>query len=172
MSASDSLVRDERSRHSAAAWRTTWSLLAAVVVLVVALAMARQNDTANDDLASRSRAMAATLRCPSCRGQSVVDSDAPAAVAIRAQIDRWVTEGVAESTIRDRLVDRYGDAILLLPPPTGAGLVLRLVPVAVLLVSCGVLGLAATSSRRRATRRATSADRRLVADARRARVAP
>ena len=78
--------------------------------------------------------MAETLKCPTCRSQSVADSEAPSAKAIRAEIARRLEAGESEDEIRDYLVSRFGEEILLTPSSSGVtGLVWVLPVVAVAL---------------------------------------
>jgi cytochrome c-type biogenesis protein CcmH len=74
--------------------------------------------------AERVQSIARSVRCPTCRGQSVADSDAPAAANVRKDIERRVADGQSDDEIRGALADRFGDSILLTPPSRGvAGLV-------------------------------------------------
>lgn len=149
--------------------RRVLGLLVPVVVVLGALAVgaARSDGPVTD--AERASAIAGTVRCPTCRGQSVASSDAPAAAQIRAEIDRRVAAGEGDDQIRAALVAAYGDGILLNPPASGvAGLVWAL-PVAGFVLAAAALGLALRRWRALPAGAATEDDRRLVAEAMRRR---
>jgi cytochrome c-type biogenesis protein CcmH len=117
-----------------------WAALA--VVLVTALAIGtfdRGGGPRSDE--DRAQSLAASFRCPTCRGQSVADSDAPAAVAIRSEIERQIDEGRSDGEIREFVLDRYPRSQQV-PPRSGlAGLVWAL-PVAAVVVALFALGVA------------------------------
>ncbi|TMB84937.1 MAG: hypothetical protein E6J39_02590 [Chloroflexi bacterium] len=81
--------------------------------------------------------IAADLRCPDCQGLSVADSTSPSALEIRRQIDAQLSAGRSPDEVRQSVVDRYGEWILLSP----TALIAWLLPAAVLLAAVGVLAL-------------------------------
>jgi cytochrome c-type biogenesis protein CcmH len=144
--------------------RWTWLLMA--VVLAGALAVGLQPDDEPRTQEERVFALAETLKCPTCRSQSVADSEAPSAEAIRGDIARRLAEGQDEDEIRDYLVGRFGEEILLTPSSSGlTGLVWILPVVAVVLAAAG-LALAFRRWRRSPTVAVTEEDRERVAEAR------
>jgi cytochrome c-type biogenesis protein CcmH len=114
-------------------------------------------------------AIARTVRCPTCQGQSAAESDAPASLAIRGVIDRQLRAGDNSTAIRAYLADRYGPDILLQPPANGATILIWLLPVAALLVGATLVAFAI---RRRPQTTATQDDQMLVDEALRNRNAP
>lgn len=78
-----------------------------------------------DDLA---RDISSTLRCPVCQGMSVADSTSPAAVAFQNRIRDMVAQGYTRGQIEDYFISRYGEFILLEPPPEGLNLLLWVLP--------------------------------------------
>ncbi|WND03072.1 cytochrome c-type biogenesis protein CcmH [Temperatibacter marinus] len=56
------------------------------------------------------------IRCLQCQNQSIVDSNADLAKDLRKLIRIKVSEGLDRQAIKDYLVARYGDWILLKPP--------------------------------------------------------
>lgn len=81
------------------------------------------------------------LRCIQCQGQSIHDSDAPIAAAMRHEVRERIKAGQSEAEIESWLIERYGDWISFAPPASGGGLVLWLLPVLLL----GGAGLVARS---------------------------
>ncbi|MEY2426528.1 MAG: cytochrome c-type biosis protein CcmH [Actinomycetota bacterium] len=146
--------------------RLAW--LALVVVVGVALLLAALG--ADDDKASPAKqadTIARSVRCPTCRGQSVAESAAPAAQAIRRDIRRRLDAGESRDEIESYLVGRYGGDILLTPPRSGVGGLVWVVPVVVIVGAAAGLGLALQRWSRRSLAHPTDEDRALVAHAER-----
>jgi cytochrome c-type biogenesis protein CcmH len=72
------------------------------------------------------------LRCIQCQGQSIHDSDAPIAAAMRHEVRSRIAAGQSEEQIERWLVDRYGDWVSFAPPVSGSGLLLWLAPLLLL----------------------------------------
>jgi cytochrome c-type biogenesis protein CcmH len=85
----------------------------------------------------RALALEQSIKCPVCRGQSVAESDSPAAKSIRTEIGRRIAAGESDAEIRTYFATTLGPDLLLRPPSSGwAGLV-WVIPVAGL-VAAGV----------------------------------
>jgi cytochrome c-type biogenesis protein CcmH/NrfF len=69
-----------------------------------------------------------TLRCIQCQGQSIADSDAPIAAAMRAEVRQRVEKGESTDSIRNWMIGRYGEWVSFEPSASGGGLVLWLAP--------------------------------------------
>ena len=82
------------------------------------------------------------LRCIQCQGQSIHDSDAPIAAAMRHEVRERIKAGQSEAEIESWLIERYGDWISFSPPANGIGLLLWSMPVL-------LLGLALILARKR-----------------------
>jgi cytochrome c-type biogenesis protein CcmH len=155
------MLRRQGGEGGAAVW--SWALMG--LVLVVALAVGAQRDPGPPTDAQRAHRIATQIRCPTCRGLSAADSDAPAAQFIRDESLRRVRAGETDAQIVAFFVNRYGSDILLKPEGRGvAGLVWAL-PAAGVVLAVG--GLALTFRRRRARPRGgvSAADRALVEEA-------
>lgn len=74
------------------------------------------------------------LRCIQCQGQSIADSDAPMAETMRAEVRQQVASGKQPEAIRQWMIQRYGEWVSFEPDMKGAGLLLWLTPLLVLLV--------------------------------------
>ena len=77
--------------------------------------------------------VAGKLRCPTCKGLSVLDSDASFSVQIKDQVDEQIKEGKSEDEILKFFVERYGPWILREPPKSGFNLMAWATPIALLL---------------------------------------
>jgi cytochrome c-type biogenesis protein CcmH len=99
--------------------RMSWALLA--VVLVGALAIGAQGDSGPVTEDQRVERISSVVRCPTCRGLSAAQSDAPSAEAIRDEVRRRVQAGESDGQIKDYLISRYGEDILLRRRRVGPG---------------------------------------------------
>jgi cytochrome c-type biogenesis protein CcmH len=102
-------------------------------------ALAVQPDEVMKDppLEARARALSSELRCLVCQNESIDDSEAPLARDIRVLIRERIGKGESNDAVRDYLVSRYGDFILLKPPFKPETLLLWLSPVLVLGLGVG-----------------------------------
>jgi cytochrome c-type biogenesis protein CcmH len=94
---------------------------------------APSSSLANQQLAdpaaeARATALMAQLRCIQCQGQSIHDSDAPIASAMRHEVRSRIAKGESDRQIRDWLIKRYGEWIDFSPSSHGIGLVLWALP--------------------------------------------
>lgn len=112
-------------------------------------------------LESRAREVGKELRCVVCQNQSIDDSDAELARDMRLLVRERIAAGDSNDAVRQYVVDRYGDYVLLKPPFKSSTLVLWLGPLAIL----GLAVLAAVSFYRR--RKAEPAAAPLSADEKR-----
>lgn len=101
-------------------------------------APARTNATASEEAAdaeleARTTAVAATLRCPVCQGESIQDSPADLAQDMRALVREQLREGRTPEEIRAFFVGRYGEWILLEPKMRGLNILLYVFPVVLVL---------------------------------------
>lgn len=139
-----------------------WSWLCILALIVVALVRAGMSDGAPSSTEERVRSIAATIKCPTCRSQSVAGSDAASARAIRAEIDKRVRSGETSGEIRAAIAATYGDDVLLTPSRSGVAGLVWVLPVAALVLGlAGLLG-AFTRWRRSSTVSITDEDRALV----------
>jgi cytochrome c-type biogenesis protein CcmH len=63
----------------------------------------------------RYEALTHQLRCLQCKGETVADTPAKFAVDIRRQVREMVEAGKSDAEVRQYMVDRYGEIILLKP---------------------------------------------------------
>ncbi|MBK8008483.1 MAG: cytochrome c-type biogenesis protein CcmH [Rhizobiales bacterium] len=99
-------------------------------------------------LEARARALSLQLRCMVCQNQSIDDSDAPLARDLRILVRERLKAGDSDTQIREFLVARYGQFVLLEPEKNRRTALLWLAPLIVLLA--GGLVLLRFFSRRRA----------------------
>jgi cytochrome c-type biogenesis protein CcmH len=88
---------------------------------------------------SRARSISAELRCLVCQNQSIDDSHAELAKDLRLLVRERIRSGDSDDQVRDFLVARSGDFILLKPPLKVGTLLLWGGPFGLLIVGAGVL---------------------------------
>ena len=111
----------------------SWIVMA--VVISGSLFVAATGDRSPQTESERIDAVSSDVRCPTCRGQSVRESNAPAAQAIRGEIARRIRSGESDGEIRSYLVSRYGEKILLNPPDSGLASLVWVLPVAGVIIA-------------------------------------
>jgi cytochrome c-type biogenesis protein CcmH len=141
-------------------WRwLPWLLLGTVAVVVLAVGTSRSS---HPTLQAQTMHIAALVRCPVCEGQSAAQSEAPASVQIRNQIQQQLAAGEHQDQILSGLVAAYGPGILEKPEAKGVGLVVWVAPVVAVVAAVAGLALAFVRWRRLQPRVVTDADRALV----------
>lgn len=140
-----------------------WILLAAV--LAVALVVGGR-PTKQPSLDERTRAVAATMRCPECTDKSMAASDAPTSVASRNEIRRQLEAGRTPDEVRGWFAQRYGQSILLTPQSSGVEGLIWAIPVVAFVIASAALAMVFARWRRTSTQTASDDDRLLVERAR------
>lgn len=139
-------------------------LVALVGVMTVAAGRDRGPQTQQD----RIEVVSARLACPTCDGESVLASRAPAAVAIRNEIARQVIAGqLSDDEIVAEIERSFGGRVLLVPRATGLDALVWVLPVTVAVLAVASLAVAFRRWRREAQLLGapTDDDRALVAEA-------
>ena len=68
------------------------------------------------------------LRCPTCQGLSVKDSEAGFSTSIKGKIRELMKQEKSDEEIMEYFVERYGEWILRAPPVSGFNMVLWVLP--------------------------------------------
>lgn len=116
-------------------------LLAAIFLLLCAAGAAAApapGTLADPAQEARARALQKELRCMVCQGESIDESNAPLAADLRSLIREHIKAGESDDQIKQYLVARYGDFILMKPPFAANTYALWLTPFAVLIMAAGV----------------------------------
>lgn len=114
--------------------RAAWVL--ALVLSLSSSALAVQPDEVLSDpvLEARARALSQKLRCMVCQNQSIDDSDAPLARDLRILVRERLKAGDSDTQVREFLVARYGEFVLLEPRRDSRTFLLWSMPLLVLLL--------------------------------------
>ncbi len=92
-------------------------LILVLSLLLAAPSYAVQPDEVLDDpiLEQRAREISKEVRCLVCRNESIDDSSAGLARDLRLLVRERVVAGDSDGEVKDYLVDRYGEFVLLKP---------------------------------------------------------
>ncbi len=158
------MARSREAGTFGAQWRwLSWVLMAIIAVAVLVVAAAGDEGPKSDG--ERVSELAATIRCPQCRGQSVAESNVTIAREIRADIRTRVAAGETDDEIRQVYIDRFGRSVVLTPDATGFTGLVWIVPVVAAGLAFAAVSLAFQRWRAEAAEilEATDEDRDLVA---------
>ena len=142
----------------------TWLRILLLALCLVAPAAALSPDEILPDpvLEQRARDISAGLRCLVCQNQSIDDSDADLAKDLRVLVRERLVAGDSDEAVRQYLVDRYGEYVLLNPRVNGHTLLLWIA--APLLLLIGLSTLVVTARRRRVVEAELNAEEQAALD--------
>jgi len=133
--------------HAVASPNHAWALAPLPAPHASAPASAQHQVEAHASLQERANRLASELRCLVCQNQSIADSHAPLAIQLKQELQSQLASGASDESVRDFMVQRYGEFVLYRPPMTGHNLALWLGPLVILMLALGAL-LAAVRSHR------------------------
>ncbi|MDE0578558.1 MAG: cytochrome c-type biogenesis protein CcmH [bacterium] len=144
----------------------SWLLVGVAAATMLAFGVVDGRDDRTN--AERAHDIGATIACPQCVGQSVVESDVAIAREIRAEIGRLVVAGHSDDDIRARFAEQYGDWVILTPSTSGVSGLVWVIPVVGLVVGAGLLAVTLNRWRRASItgEEVSDQDRALVESAR------
>jgi len=124
-----------------------WALAAALFLAPLPALAVQPGEVMKDPaLEHRAREISEGLRCLVCQNQSIDDSDAPLAKDLRLLVRDRLAKGDSNEAVRDYVVARYGEFVLLRPVFGWHTLLLWLSPL--LAVGLGAFGIWRLSRRR------------------------
>lgn len=109
-------------------------LLSVLFVFCLILPTFAQEKTLDGAEEARAKNLFLELRCVVCQNQSIGDSDADVARDLREIVREQIAAGKSNSQIKQFLVDRYGEFILLKPVFALHTLLLWVAPIVLLLL--------------------------------------
>jgi cytochrome c-type biogenesis protein CcmH len=118
------------------------ALLLGVVLQLAGQQFPPSGTSADTALERRTREVASELRCPVCQGLSIADSPSELAVEMKSVVRDQLASGRTPDDVKRYFIDKYGEWILLAPKPTGANLLVYLLPAALVLGGLAVIGRA------------------------------
>ena len=120
-----------------------------IIVPANAHASGEPDKLADPQLEARAVALQKELRCVVCQGQSLDESNAPLAADLRRLIRTHIELGESDTEIKNYLVARYGDFILMKPPLELDTVALWFGPLIVLLIGGAGAGIVVVRARAR-----------------------
>ena len=119
----------------------TWlrALLLALCLATPVVALSPDEILDDPVLEQRARDISAGLRCLVCQNQSIDDSDADLAKDLRVLVRERLVAGDSDEAVRQYLVDRYGEYVLLNPRMNSHTILLWIAAPVLLLVGLGTL---------------------------------
>jgi cytochrome c-type biogenesis protein CcmH len=133
-------------------------MLAVLVLALVVGSLGSRGPVTDDE---RSLAIARTVQCPVCLGETVAESNVAAAQSIRIRIDELVRSGQTDEQIRTYLDGQYPGSVLT-PPGSGIAGLVWVLPVVALVLALAGLAVAFRRWSAPADHHASAADRALV----------
>jgi len=140
--------------------RTLLGALFALLVSTAVLGVEADEMLRDPALEARARTLSQTLRCMVCQNESIDESHAPLARDIRILVRERIAAGDTDAAVRDFLVARYGEFILLEPRFRPATALLWALPILVLLAAIAVAVAAVMRRRNAATAPLSVAEKR------------
>ena len=116
-----------------------WFLLFFLLLATPACAVQPDEILADAKLEQRARDLSMGFRCLVCQNQSIDESDAPLAKDLRILIREHLTKGESDAEIRDFIVARYGEFVLLKPRLSTHTAILWATPFLIILVGFVVI---------------------------------
>jgi cytochrome c-type biogenesis protein CcmH len=130
------------------------AMLAALMILFAQASLAQTRPDALTDprLETRAVELQKELRCLVCQGQSLDESSAPLAADLRRFIRVRIAAGQSNDQIKQELVTRYGDVILMQPPLDPGTYLLWFGPFLVLFLCGSVFAVVVARARKNSRR--------------------
>jgi cytochrome c-type biogenesis protein CcmH len=122
--------------------RVVLAAFAALAFATSAVAVEPDEILKDPALEARARALSQGLRCMVCQNESIDESHAPLARDLRLLVRERIQKGDSDAEVRDFLVARYGEFILLEPRLSARTWLLWSVPALVLIAGVGGIALA------------------------------
>jgi cytochrome c-type biogenesis protein CcmH len=118
--------------------------------LLIGGALAAPEKLADPVKEARAVALQKQMRCLVCQGESLDESNAPLAADLRSVIRERIAAGDSDEQVKQYLVDRYGDFILMKPPLKEETYLLWFAPLGLLAIGGAAVTAVVLAARKRA----------------------
>jgi len=113
--------------------------LGALALVVIVVGLAQGGSTVPTD-AERVDALASSIKCPFCNGESLSESQSTVAAEYRVIIAQRVADGATDDEVIAEFAANFGDSYILDTSTSSWSLVLWLVPVLAIAAGAAVVG--------------------------------
>lgn len=100
--------------------------LVAVVIFILLCNVTQAHNLDSNDI--RFQNLARQIKCLSCQGQSILDTDSEFAMSVKSYIAQEIAKNASDEEIKAMLVNYYGSEILFDPPLTSKTFILWFLP--------------------------------------------
>jgi cytochrome c-type biogenesis protein CcmH len=107
-------------------------------LLIIAVGLTQGDSTAPTD-AERVNALAASIRCPFCNGESLSESPSSVAAEYRVIIAQRVADGATDDEVIDEFASNFGDSYILDTSTSSWSLALWLIPILSIVAGAAVV---------------------------------
>jgi cytochrome c-type biogenesis protein CcmH len=122
--------------------RRVLSVVAAAAALMLAAAASDPSERLPDPAQeARARELFREIRCVVCQNESIDDSEADLARDLRTAVREQVAAGRSDAEVRDFMVERYGEFVLLKPALSAGNALLWLAPFLIVLFAAAGFAL-------------------------------
>jgi len=122
-----------------------WMIACCISLLIVSSAFAVEKPLPDPVDEARAYALFHQVRCAACQSESLADSSADVASDMRRAIRERVNVGDSDDDIKQYLVSRYGDYVLMKPPMRPATFAMGFILPAILVIGCILIWIALKS---------------------------
>ena len=112
--------------------------IGALALMVIVVGLTQGGSTAPTD-AERVDALASSIKCPFCNGESLSESQSSVAGEYRVIIAQRVADGATDDEVIDEFASKFGDSYILDTSTSRWSLVLWLVPILALVAGATVV---------------------------------
>jgi cytochrome c-type biogenesis protein CcmH len=123
--------------------------IGALALMVIVVGLTQGGTTAPTD-AERVDALASSIKCPFCNGESLSESQSSVAGEYRVIIAQRVADGATDDEVIDEFASKFGDSYILDTSTSRWSLVLWLVPILALVAGATVVAWMYHSGKQRA----------------------
>ena len=122
--------------------------IGALALMVIVVGLTQGGTTAPTD-AERVDALASSIKCPFCNGESLSESQSSVAAEYRVIIAQRVADGATDDEVIDEFVANFGDSYILDTSTSRWSLVLWIVPILAIVAGATVVAWMYRSGKQR-----------------------
>jgi cytochrome c-type biogenesis protein CcmH len=125
-----------------------FAAIAVLALMVIVVGLARGDATPPTD-AERVEALASSIKCPFCNGESLAESQSSVAAEYRVIIAQRVADGATDDEVIDEFAANFGNSYILDTSTSGWSLALWIVPILAIAAGAAVVAWMYRSGKQR-----------------------